>query len=345
MNVVCVILAGGNREAVIAGAIESVIDCVDRFVLIDTGTSQKAIEVARGILGDRRIVFRHAGEFDCATVRNFGLQCAESIGADWALMLDTDERLHAEPGIVRRMLSEVADNHVLIDDSTHTYKKSKFFRFPLDGHWSGMVHEAYVGTTMPCVARDITFSELPKTLEEQAQRLVWIEAQCRKAIESDPGQARWRYYLADSLAGLGSRHDEAAEEFLQAAKLSDWPEEADWSCYRAAQCRFDQGRYQDAIDICNDSGMRIPELAWYAAICAASAGKLHETVDLIKKAIALAEKQRERERAGFVNRVAWYEGPYEVLALVHEAIGDKEKLQLTLEKIEELRAQRLALAA
>jgi glycosyltransferase involved in cell wall biosynthesis len=347
MKLVCVILAGGNREDVIGGAILSVFDAVDGFVLVDTGESaQAAIAVARDMLGSRCRVFKRTEEHDCAEARNFGLDKAAEIGADWALMLDTDERIIGAEKI-RRMLkkyaSETEVETVLIDDVGHLYKKNKLFRLPRAGYWSGNVHEGYVCPGIHAVAKNITFSETPKGTEETAARNVMIEHKCRESIEADPKNPRWHFYLGDVLCG--SDPETAVDEFLKAAELSDWLEEIDWSHYRAAMCRFIQGRYADALEICLNSSMRIPELAWYASVCSASLGKLDQTVELVNKTVELAEQQRGQERLGFVNRVAWYEGPYEVMSWIHASTGDDRKYRLTLEKIEQLRAERLAMAA
>lgn len=348
MQLGAVILAGGNRESVISGAIESVSDCVDQFILIDTGNSARlAIETALRTAGDRCHVFKNQGDFDCATARNFGLDCAEKSGCDWALILDTDERIKASPGVIRRMLGEIDCYTVLIDDETERYKKVKFIRLPRAGSWSGIVHEAYVAPWPQAVAHGITFSEVPKSEQEEKARTAWIENQCRKAITDEPRNARWRYYLGDALAALG-RPGDAVIEFLRAAKLSEWAEESAWSIHRAA-CLLGESGDRDALElalaISSDQDAQIPELPWYASVCAHRLGKHQRAIELAQRAAQLGESQRKSERIGFCNRVAWWEGPYDVLRYSYELIGDAERAAEAAEHVALMQAQRLSEAA
>jgi tetratricopeptide (TPR) repeat protein len=341
MQLAAAILAGGNRESAIGGAIESANAFVDHFVLIDTGPSaQKAIEVASSMLGDRCSIAKYPGDFDCATARNFALKSVFDAGFDWALMLDTDERIQTKPGIVRRMLDEITTNTVLIEDERRVYKKTKLFHKSHQGQWSGIVHEAYCSLEQKALAKGITFSELPKTAEEMLARNIWIEDKCLKAIELEPGQARWHFYHADALQSLGS-FDEAVEEYLEASELSTWDEEIDWSRGCASRLRAYQERYRDAADICLHSSMRTPELAWHAAYCLHKLGENESAIEWAHRAAELAERQRETERCGFSNKFAWYEGPFDVMRWAYRALGDEAKEAEALamvEKMSELRA-------
>ena len=98
-KIVAVILAGGNREALIMGAVASLIGYVDEIVLMVTGPSAEAAvdtvlshHVACPVTPDRRY-YVHGDRFDCASARNAGLDAARERGADWILGLDTDERM------------------------------------------------------------------------------------------------------------------------------------------------------------------------------------------------------------------------------------------------------------
>lgn len=333
-------LAGGNRESVIAEAIQSADQLVDSFLLIDTGESaQEAIAVARTILGDRCAVRKFEGEFDCATARNFALDCAGDTGADWALILDTDERMRAEPDMVRRMLSEVQTETVLVAYALNSYKKTRFVRLPHTGRWDGIVHEAYL-TGPTTLAKGMTFWELPKTVEEDRERTKWIAAKCREGLEANPDCARYHYYLGDALSQLGE-HSKAAESFLAAHKLSDWAEEVEWSLYRAAASMASDGRDAEAVELLTSVKANAPELPWYAAYLANQLGDNDRAVALAQEAIELGKYRRESECVGFSCKFAWYDGPYDVLVRVARDTGNTELEQYATNQAVRLRSDRL----
>jgi tetratricopeptide (TPR) repeat protein len=316
---------------------------VDRVMLIDTGESaKKAIALGRDILGSRCLVREYPGEYtSCADGRNFALDCAAEAGFSEAVMLDTDERLHVSPGQVDRIFAHIANETILLCDDVDTYKKEKFFRLPRAGRWDGPVHEAYCFGGERALVKGACFSELPKSPEELAVHVAAIEVSTRKAIADDPGNSRWHYYHGDVLVQLG-RHDEAVDDFLAAALLSQWHEEIDWSHYRAAVTRHLQDRHEDAIRICLDSSLRTPELAWFAASCMVVVGRTDDAVEWATKAIQLGEQQRETERLGFCNKYSWYEGPELVIRKAHQACGRHLEAGRALVRAMKLRDERLA---
>lgn len=345
MLLCAVILAGGNRESVIGGAIGSVSSVVDHFAIIDTGESANAaVAVAREMLGDRCTVFEFKEEFDCATARNFGLDCAGSLGSEWALMLDTDERIVGKIEDIPRFLREIKQNVALLNDAAWSYNKTKFVRLPRKGSWQGFPHEAFVTDEAGALPMWLSFRELPRTPEEEQVRAQWIELQCRKGLERDPGNARLHFYRADSLSVLGQL-DGAVVEFLEASRLSKWADEIDWCHYRTARIRYAQGRHADALNVCFASSMRTPELLWFSAVCSATLDNATNALVLAARAAETAEKQRTFERMGFCERYAWFEGPHEVMSWVFKATGDTEREQEAIDNMARLKAERLRLVA
>jgi hypothetical protein len=76
-----------DEEATLARAIASAQDVVDEIVVVDTGSTDKSVEIATA-LGAK--VVTHAWNDDFAAARNAGLEHATS---DWILFLDADEQL------------------------------------------------------------------------------------------------------------------------------------------------------------------------------------------------------------------------------------------------------------
>ena len=317
-----------NRAGVIGAALASVIEQVDRCLVIDTGVTDDTLAVARQVAGDKLHVVAFPWVHDFSAARNFALQSAHDMGASWAMTLDTDERLSFVPEFdLRAVLRARADEALLVAYEGGSYAKERLFRLPAKGRWSGPTHEAYIGPRGG-ILPGVTFTELPKdamTLQRKFQR----DANILGAHTSrNPGDPRWHYYLGASLHDLG-RFDAAIQPFLACAALRGWDEEGAWACYRAAECYGTMGRWNDAIETCAKGLALRPataELAWLAAVASMKSGRYVSAIAWANMAIANGLYNGTPypvERIGFRNLVALYEGPYEVLRQCYERLGDE----------------------
>lgn len=91
---VCMIVK--DEEADIRACIESVREVADEIVILDTGSTDRTVEIARGMGAH---VFSAEWENDFARARN---QCLAHAGGAWVLFIDADERLTAESRIPLR---------------------------------------------------------------------------------------------------------------------------------------------------------------------------------------------------------------------------------------------------
>lgn len=91
-----------NEEKHIALAIESAKLCTEEIILIDSGSTDKTIEIAEKL--QSRVVHRKLNN-DFATQRNFALEVTD---ANWIFYLDADERI--TPDLAREINSLVNGN-------------------------------------------------------------------------------------------------------------------------------------------------------------------------------------------------------------------------------------------
>src|SRR6202035_889807 len=95
-----------DEESHLPACLESIRPAVDEIVIVDTGSTDRTVEIARSF-GARVQVHPWQGDFSQA--RNIALELA---GGTWILYIDADERLRPlEPDSVRarlRAASEVA---------------------------------------------------------------------------------------------------------------------------------------------------------------------------------------------------------------------------------------------
>lgn len=316
-----------NNATAVREALSSVVDWVDACVLVDTGITDDTIEVARDVAGDKLQVTTFPWQNDFAAARNHALAAAAATGADWALTLDSDERMAQVPADIRDWLSALTGDLVHVRHGDGNYAKERFFRLPSTGRWKGPTHEAFVISSFATEHPTMRFLETPKN-EEDYQRKFRRDAEILKKFTAEnPTDPRWWYYLGDSLQNM-REYEQAAEAYDRCWSLDGWDEESAWSMYRAAESYFQLGRYNDAVLACAKGLTRhagIPELAWYAAYISNRQGNHRDAVGWARMAIAIGntvEDSPRQHRIGFSYLPGQYEGPYDVLRFSLRQLGD-----------------------
>ena len=318
----------GNSAAIIEGALLSVVTWVDLCLVIDTGVSDNTLEIAKRVAGAKYVERRFAWRKDFAAARNFALDAAHELGADWAVTLDTDERIEGSGAQLRAAMTGASEGVLMLRDSDLTYAKERCFRLPARERFDGPTHEAFPSYKVGVrTVAEATFRELPKNEEALRRKFERDIDILRPHVQSRPADPRWHYYLAESLKNL-SQFEEAVVEYDACAALRGWNEESAWACYRAAECLVSLGRLRDAIDRCAAGLARhagIAELAWLAGFCAFQLGDAAQAAYWAALAIphGLFRGNGKRvPRIGFRNPSALYEGPYDVLRFALRSLGD-----------------------
>jgi len=315
-------------EGTIGDALKSVVDWVDCCLVIDTGVKDRTLEVAREVAGDKLVVRPFEWRSDFAAARNFSLDAAHELGGDWAVTIDTDERIDPRGDNLRARLGACKSGVVMLRHDSGVYAKERFFRLPVSVRFVGPTHESYaafkVGSeTLP----KAVFRELPKTAEQNRakfERDVVILTRHTGENSRDP---RWFYYLGDSYANLGQR-EAAIDAFDRCAALRGWDEESAWACYRAAESLVALGRFDEAVDRCAAGMARhagIAELPWLAAFASYRKGNNDQAIYWANLAIPNGLFRgigAKVPRIGFRSLSPLWEGPFDVLRWALRAKGD-----------------------
>lgn len=145
-----------DEEEFLPGCLESVKDVADEIVVVDTGSTDRTVEIARGF-GAR--VHHHRWADDFAAARNESLKHATR---GWILVLDADERLDACAGQVLEAIARrngpkamYACRLVNRHDSTKVTEHiaSRFFPNHCGIAYEGVVHERPVAADRRLLAR------------------------------------------------------------------------------------------------------------------------------------------------------------------------------------------------
>ena len=311
----------GSNAGIIGDAIASVVEHVDRCLVIDTGAQDDRSRSRGGSPATscccassleerlfRRPEFRTAGGGRGG--RTAGLSrwtptkgCSSSRGFD-----------------LRAALQRVRADVLLVSDDGGTYAKERIVRLPAGVRWSGPTHECWKARrgSFGHVLAGVRFRELPKdpaVLKRKFERDIAI---LKKYTRQHGRQPRWFYYLGSSHQDLGE-YAAAIDAYRTCAELRGWAEEGAWACYRAAKCCGKLGRWGEAVHLCA-AGLAIrpatAELAWLAGFAAFKAQRHDDAIAWSRMAVAnglLRGQAAQFERISFRHPPALYEGPYDVL--------------------------------
>lgn len=270
---------------------------------------------------------------DFAAARNAALDFAAETGAEWGLMLDSDETVICpDPAALRSFIAALpaSVSVVVAYASDGATVRERLFRLPARGRFTGRTHEAFhvePGEQALVPPEIIVWDDRPKTAEQLRAKNERDALMLSAEIEEHPDVARWRFYLGAALAGLG-RHEEAIEAYRSAAER-DHGEIGALSCIRAAEILIAEKRYEEAIAACaRGLTMRadLPELPWLAAGAAWNMGDAWQAEAFARLAKVHGDTGPGRGAArdrwtGFRIGRARNEGPDEILALVARARG------------------------
>jgi tetratricopeptide (TPR) repeat protein len=315
---------------------------IDSWVLVDTGTAAENIAAIRKTYPDKEYhVTTFPGEYrSCAAGRTLCLTEAQAIGADWIMLLDTDETLELNGLDIVEFLNQTEASVVLVWEAKGGYRKPKFFRTPIKGVWEGDPHEKYSALLNESVtAPKIRFRDAEKSPAQLHANALSILQQLETRVKTEPDNPRVRYYLGDTLRGL-EQYDRAVENFLICTALTDWREEMIWCYYLAGWCRLRQGRHFEAARIAaqiSAGAEDFPELPWLIALCYFDAGHWEKAIEA---ATHCASMGGHRERNGWAHPEAWWEAPWELIRDANWNLGRMKEAEQAEREYARLKEER-----
>ena len=330
-------ITGGARADVIGRSLAAVAPEVDLCLVIDTGTTDNAIEVARAAVPPEKFrLVSWPWQNDFAAARNFALQAARQIlypgcvglagmgePEDWILTADTDE-WPRYPG-ARAFLASVpaTSDVVLVKHASGTYRQTRAFRATTRARWDYPVHECCSGYTPIDAPPEWCFECIPRPHEDRTAKYERYRDILTAETQKRPTDPRPFYYLGDTLTILGYKGS-AVKAFNQCAHLPGWPQQAAWACYRAAILLFELGMPIEAINQCRFGLTRspkdMPELHWLAGWIAYQTGDHALAAAHAKAALAIGPQP---QRGGFSYPKAQRELPEQLLQWAEHQLAAK----------------------
>lgn len=234
---ICLNMIVKNEARVIERCLRSVRPFITTWVIVDTGSTDGTQDLIGRLLADV------PGELHERPWINFGHNRSEALAlardkSDYILLIDADEQLEYPPDFALPLLTKDAyrTKHFSGLSSTSFYRP-QFLRGRLPFRYAGVLHE-YVECDLPYETVDLeglgcrgffdgARNKDPRAKYESDARLL------ENALRSEPGNARYVFYLAQSYRDAGMRK-KAIEAYERRVKMGGWAEEVFYSLYQIA---------------------------------------------------------------------------------------------------------------
>ncbi len=265
-----------DEQRYLEGCLQSVAGLVSEIIIVDTGSQDKTIEIARRFT-DKIYHFEWCDDF--AAARNFGLQFAVQ---PWILYLDADERLHSNyHDVIRRaVLRANADAYYLrvcsevssvLGDVPHIMAYPRLFRNQAGVEFEGRIHEqitpairrmggrfAPLDVEIEHLGYHISESELKEKISRNLTALL-------QQVEDEPHNAYAKFQLGQTyiLSGQPEKGETYLKEALESKTLSNALNASVLLIF--ANERFKQEQYPEAIVFIREALQLAPRqrLGWF----------------------------------------------------------------------------------
>lgn len=248
-----------NEETNLANSLRSFIDYVDELIIVDTGSNDRTIEIAKRYTS---YVFNMAWEDDFSLARNFSLEKASS---DIILIIDADETVR-NPEKLLGMRNNVQNNvgGWLIDLKTevsdengnatsYSNKLLRIFRNDTRFRFKGIIHEQILESILEAGFRLADSGLILEHADYNSSAEIMNHKQIRnlnllnKAITNEPHNSYYLLQRAKSYEVLGKLSE--AEQDIKAA-LSTLNSDSFMTarvCNYGAVLAYKLGKYDEAM--------------------------------------------------------------------------------------------------
>jgi glycosyltransferase involved in cell wall biosynthesis len=247
---ICLNMIVKNEAAVIRRCLDSVLPIIDRWLIVDTGSTDGTQAIIREHLRALPGELHERSWHDFARNRTEALDLARG-KSEYSLIIDADDALEIAAGAALPALT--ADSYTVeIEDVGTVYRRTQLVRSALPWRYEGVLHEYLTcDNANPCahlpVVRMRRNHDGARRRDPQTYRrdVAVLDAALRTA--SSPFlRARYEFYLAQSYRDCGE-HEKALEHYLTRAELGFWQEEVFISLYYAAQAKERLGHPEEEV--------------------------------------------------------------------------------------------------
>jgi glycosyltransferase involved in cell wall biosynthesis/Flp pilus assembly protein TadD len=245
-----------NEQERLPRCLRSIQCAVDEIVVVDTGSSDKTVQIAEGYGAH---VHHHPWQNDFAFHRNQSISYA---AGDWIMVIDADEELVSWDDRIVDVMADPSVDSITVTvknlfpngqgegwhNSIRLFRKSERIRY------HGKVHNELAGWSRPfssmAVINHMGYDLNPSSRERKFFR---VKTMLEREIEEHPEDPKWRHYLAAACLG-NEMYEEAIMQSTTALKLRHKHTERDdfflWTRFIGAMACLRVGRVGEAERLC-----------------------------------------------------------------------------------------------
>jgi tetratricopeptide (TPR) repeat protein len=246
-----------NEEEMLPRCLESIREAADEIVVVDTGSSDRTVDIARGYGAE---IHLHPWENYFSKHRNQSLSYAKG---SWILVVDADEELFPEDAArIRDVTGETSADYLLLQcydmdrsgSVRGVFNQIRLFRNRMGIHYEGRIHNrlrvAGRGEFTRLKFRHHGYDLAPEKMEEKHRRTVSL---LLETLREEPDNALCRMQLSTSYA-LHGDFEKAIDEGMRAIRLVQTRGDRDphfaTAFFNVAHGHFMLGRPDQAENAC-----------------------------------------------------------------------------------------------
>ncbi len=257
-----------DEEEMLPGCLTSVQTAVDEIVIVDTGSSDRSVEIAEGF-GARVLHTPWRGDFSAA--RNLGLA---AVKGRWILVMDADERFEGDPGRLRRQLAktravamEVPIRNEIGDGRLDVHSALRLFRHLPGVRFERRLHEQIFPSLMS-VTNGGRIDKAPFSLLHLGYHASVVERKGKRARNLELAQQEVAAQPFDPFAAFNLGIEYTAQgdpesgiaEFRRARALTGSPQPWQSRLYKTeAQSLYHLNRFDEALEVIGEALSFFPE--------------------------------------------------------------------------------------
>ena len=305
---ICLNMIVKNESRVIERCLRSAKPFIHSWAMSDTGSTDGTQDIIRRVMADLPGELIERPWVDFAHNRNEALELAKKHG-EFALIIDADEVFEAEPGFTWPASPDAPGYLLELIFHDMRYRRIAVVKLDEQWEWKGVLHEVLIAPRYPEARylpglRIRVFTDGARSQQSQQEKFSKDAETLRNALEKEPDNARYAFYLAQSLRDA-LRPLEAIEAYERRIAMGGWFEEVYYSKLQLARLKEQIGApYADVAAAFLDAYDFRPSRA-DAACDAARFFRLKERWNLAVKFAEIASNLKPNDDVLFVDHAAY----------------------------------------